>query len=379
MRSKSIPTAALITFVVGVLFVAALMAASVLPPQDFTAYWAAAHLVRQDPYSAHLVSTFERVSGIGAPNPPLLLRNPPWAIPFILPLGMFSYRVAFAWWTVFSVVVVTGCVAAVWRRIEKPESLFSILFPLIFGPTIVLLMLGQWTVLVLLGITGFLISIERRQDWLAGAFLLLVMGKPHVALLFLLAIGLWIFQTRRWKISYSTALSLAVSSVVVLTLNPHVFTQFLERTREVVDERVPYPNPGGMLYTISGHHMLAILPQIVGVLWLLTYWCRRRLVWDWNTDGMLVLVSSIACSYYSYPYDEVLVLPALVTAFVTGNKRIFLVCFAFINLGYGFYLFQIAGILGFGYMFLWWTGAGWLVTYWLSSNRRFVSRSSQAN
>ena len=240
-------------------------------------------------------------------------------------------------------------------------------------------MLGQWTVLVLLGITGFLISIERRQDWLAGAFLLLVMGKPHVALLFLLAIGLWIFQTRRWKISYSTALSLAVSSVVVLTLNPHVFTQFLERTREVVDERVPYPNPGGMLYTISGHHMLAILPQIVGVLWLLTYWCRRRLVWDWNTDGMLVLVSSIACSYYSYPYDEVLVLPALVTAFVTGNKRIFLVCFAFINLGYGFYLFQIAGILGFGYMFLWWTGAGWLVTYWLSSNRRFVSRSSQAN
>jgi len=292
---------------------------------------------------------------------------------------MFSYRVAFAWWTVFSVVVVTGCVAAVWRRIEKPESLFSILFPLIFGPTIVLLMLGQWTVLVLLGITGFLISIERRQDWLAGAFLLLVMGKPHVALLFLLAIGLWIFQTRRWKISYSTALSLAVSSVVVLTLNPHVFTQFLERTREVVDERVPYPNPGGMLYTISGHHMLAILPQIVGVLWLLTYWCRRRLVWDWNTDGMLVLVSSIACSYYSYPYDEVLVLPALVTAFVTGNKRIFLVCFAFINLGYGFYLFQIAGILGFGYMFLWWTGAGWLVTYWLSSNRRFVSRSSQAN
>ena len=363
MRSKTIITIALIACAAGILFVAALMAASALPPQDLTQYWSAAHLVRQNPYSTQLVSAFEKASRIGASEPPLVLKNPPWAIPFILPLRLFSFRVAFAAWAVFSVVAVVGCVGVVWRWLEEPDSIFSILLPLLFGPTIVLLMLGQWTVLVLIGITGFLIAADRRHDRIAGAFLLLVMGKPHVALLFLTAILLWVVQTRRWKIFYSAALSLAASSAFVLVLNPHVFAQFFARTREVVDEKVPYPNLGGMLYILTGNHALALLPQIIGIVWLIFYWTRRRRTWDWKTDGMLVLVSSIACSYYSYPYDEILVLPALVMAFVTGNRRVFLLLFSATEIGYAFYLLQIAFKFGLSYMFLSWTAMAWLITY----------------
>ena len=362
MRSK-IFAAVLVAFVLGILFVAALMASSALPPQDLTQYWAAAHLVRQNPYSAELVSSLEKATGVHAVQPPLVLKNPPWAIPFILPLGLLNYQLAFASWTVLSVVIVTGCVGAFWRRLDRTDSLLALILPLVFGPTLVLLLLGQWTVLVLLGITGFLIAIDQRRDWIAGAFLLLVMGKPHVALLFLMAIFFWMIQTRRWKILYSAALSLAASSTVVLALNPHVFAQFLVRTREVVDERVSYPNFGGMLYILTGNNTLALLPQIIGILWLIFYWSRRRQTWDWNTDGMLVLVSSIACSYYSYPYDEILVLPALAAVFLTGNRKVFAVLFIATDLGYMVYLFQIAGKLGFGYMFLSWTAAAWLLTY----------------
>ncbi|HEY2472543.1 MAG TPA: glycosyltransferase family 87 protein [Terracidiphilus sp.] len=362
MRSK-ILTSGLIVFTLGILFFAALMAASALPPQDLTQYWSAAHLVRQNPYSPQLVAELERTHGILIRAEPLVLKNPPWAIPFILPLGLFSYHVGFALWAVFSVVVVVGCAGAIWRLVEIPQSIISILLPLLFGPTIVLLELGQWTVLVLLGITGFLIGVERRKDWIAGAFLLLVMGKPHVALLFLLAIALWTVQTRRWAVMYSAALSLAAACISMLAVNGHVFGQFLERTRQVVDERVAYPNLGGMLYIATGIHALAILPQVMGVLWLLFYWSRHRNSWDWKSDGMLVLVSSIACSYYSYPYDEILVLPALVMAFLTGNRRTFLLLFAATELGYGVYLLQIAGKFGFSYMFLSWTAAAWLVTY----------------
>lgn len=362
MRSK-IFAAVLIAFVLGILFMAALMASSALPPQDLTQYWAAAHLVRQNPYSTDLVSALEKAAGVNVVQPPLVLKNPPWAIPFILPLGLFTYHVAFAWWTVLSVVIVTGCVGVIWRRLERAESLLALFLPLVFGPTIILLLLGQWTVLVLLGITGFLIALEHRRDWNAGAFLLLVMGKPHVVLLFLLAILFWIIQARRWKILYSAALSLVGSCLIVLALNPHIFAQFLLRTREVVDEKVPYPNLGGLLYILTGNHTLALLPQIIGILWLIFYWTRRRQTWDWSTDGMLVLVSSIACSYYSYPYDEILVLPALVAVLLTGNRKVFALLFIATDLGYMIYLFQIAGKLGYGYMFLSWTAAAWLVTY----------------
>ena len=365
MRSK-ILTVALIAFVLLVLLLAAWMAASALPPQDLTQYWAAAHLVRQNPYSVPLVVGLEKASGIQLSGEPLILKNPPWAIPFILPLGLFSYRVAFALWVLLSVVLVVGCASAVSRLFDGTNSITSILLPLIFGPTIVLLELGQWTVLVLLGITGFLFAVERRKDWIAGAFLLLVLGKPHVALLFLLAIALWTIQTRRWAVIYSAALSLMASSAGMLAINAHIFSEFLERGRAVLDERVPYPNLGGVLYVVTGIHMLAIFPQVLGVLWLLFYWERHRHTWDWKSDGMLVLVSSIACSYYSYPYDEILVLPALIMAFLKGNQRIFLVFFILTELGYCAYLFQIAGKFGFSYMFLSWTAAAWLATYIVS-------------
>lgn len=375
MRAKILGSV-LIAFVLMLLFVAALIATAALPPQDLTQYWAAAHLVGKNPYSAHFVSALEQASGLAVPEQPLVLKNPPWAIPFILPLGLFSYRIAFALWTVFSVVVVMSCTGAIWRLFGMHESIFSILSPLLFGPTIVLLLLGQWTVLVLLGITGFFIATEHRRDWVAGAFLLPVLGKPHIVLLLLLAIALWSIQTRRLAVIYSAALSLLASSALVLTLNRDIFVQFLARTRQVVSETAPYPNLGGMLYLISGKHALALVPQVAGVLWLVLYWFRHRKAWDWKTDGMLVLVCSIACSYYSYPYDEILVMPSLIAALAKGNLRIFIPCFIATNLGYAIYLFQVAGKLGLSYMFLSWTATAWLVTYAASTMLGHLQRRS---
>jgi hypothetical protein len=138
----------------------------------------------------------------------------------------------------------------------------------------------------------------------------------------------------------------------------------------VVGETYPYPNVGGLLFATSGHHVLALLPQLIGVVWLLFYWWQHRSDWDWKTNGMLVLLCSVACSYYSYPYDEILVLPALIAAFANGNRRIFLAGFVTTNLAYVVYLFQIAGKFGFGPLFLSWTATAWLLTYALSQTRR---------
>jgi Glycosyltransferase family 87 len=370
MLAKRILTITSFVFAGGALFFAAFLAASAFRVQDFGAYWAAAHLVRQDPYSLQVVGKFEEASGISAVGPTLVMRNPPWAIPFILPLGFFKYRVAFALWLVFSVVVVTGCTRAIWMRLEKSDSLAPVLLPIIFGPTVVLLMLGQWTVLVLLGITTFLIMVDRRRDWMAGSSLLLVMGKPHVVLLFLIVVILWTIQSKRWAILVSAVISLAASSMVVLALNAHIFGQFLFRTQQVVDETVPHPNLGGILYIITHRHFMAIIPQIASVVWLGFYWVRRREMWDWASDGMLVLLCSVAFSYYSYPYDEILVLPALVVAFVKGNRKIFVFCFAFVNIGYALYVFQVAGRFGFSSLFLWWTSSAWLITFLIAGRSR---------
>ncbi len=82
-----------------------------------------------------------------------------------------------------------------------------------------------------------------------------------------------------------------------------------------------------------------------------------------------MLLVSVTCSYYSYPYDEILALPALIIAFVCGNQRAFALGFVVTDLGYAIYISNAAGHFGYGYMFLWWTALGWLSTYLLAQAR----------
>jgi len=380
MWIRNLSTAALIIFVCVLLFLAAYMAGSALAVQDLAQYWSAAHLVKTDPYSFELVAQFEHAQGIHNDNPPLVLKNPPWAIPFFLPLGLFSYRVSFAFWTLFSVLVFIGCTHAIWREMRPHTVPTPLYLTLLFGPAIVQLMLGQWTILAFLGVTVFLIAAERRQDWIAGSSLVLVFGKPHVALLFLLAVALWTVVYRRWRIAISASLALLGASLIVESLNPNIWVQFLARTTQVLHETEAYPNLGGMLYLISGVHALGLVPQLAGVVWLGFYFNKHWRNWSWWDHGTMVILCSVVFSYYSYPYDEILAIPALLVAFPKAslNRRFFLIPFLIADLGYALYLTDMVGRFGYGYMFLFWTATGWLITCLASPRRNSaLSESSQ--
>lgn len=367
MRFRRILAVLLIAFSLVILFAASLMAAYALPVQDFAAYWAAAHLFQQNPYSMQQTQSFDKSAGLV--SAPLVVRNPPWAIVLFLPLGLLGYHSAFAIWMLMSVLGIAVCAKVVWDRCGPGPSLVPALLSLMFGPTVVLLMLGQITVMVLLGTVLFCIMVRKGRDRLAGASLLLVMGKPHIALLFLLSVALWTVLYRRWIVLISGTLALTVASSAALAMNPDIFAQFWRQMLLVVGETAAFPNLGGMLYSLSGLHILALLPQLAGVIWLAFYWQKHRSDWDWEHHGLVVLLVSVACSYYSYPYDEILALPALIAAFARGDRRMFLAVFALTDLAYAVYISGIAGHFGFGYMFLWWTATGWLLTYILAQKR----------
>jgi hypothetical protein len=375
MRLRNVFPLLLIAMMTGVLYVAALGLAAALRVQDLAQYWSAAHLATENPFSVEAVSRFEASYGYSTNPPPMVMRNPPWSLVFVLPFRYMSYRQAFAFWALLSVVIVAGCARAVWGLVNPVPSLAPAFLSLIYGPTVVLLMLGQVTVLVLLGVTLFLVAVERRNDWLAGASLLLILVKPHVAFLFLLAVLLWALSRKKWVIFLSSVLALATTSIAVLAINPHIYTQYMEYARRFAQETVPYPNFGGMLYIASGRHALAFIPQLIATAWLLYYWRKHRAHWDWNTDGMTVLLVSVAFSYFSYPYDEIIMIPALIAAYAVGNRRIFLAGFVFANAGYALYISNVAGRFGFQYMFLWWTATAWLLTCILARKVRPGSQS----
>ncbi|MGA9586415.1 MAG: glycosyltransferase family 87 protein [Terracidiphilus sp.] len=378
MSFQKILSFLLILFAGGMLFAAGFIASSALRVQDLAQYWAGAHLIRENPYSETLVTDFERSFGYSLQAPAMVMRNPPSALALILPFRYMSYNIAFAFWMLVSVIVVASCARVSSSLSGNSEPLAPAFLCLLYGPTVALLMVGQITVLVLLGVTLFLVLSERKRDWLAGAFLSLTFVKPHVILLFLIAILLWSIKAKRWAILLSFGLSLAVTSVFVLILNPHIFLQYIAFARQFAGETTPYPNVGGMLYVVSGYRGLAFFPQVAGLVWLALYWRRHRSNWDWKAHGMVVLLVSVACSYYSFPFDQIVVLPALMAAFANGNRRIFLGAFVVTNLGYALYISNISGRFGFGYMFLWWTASAWLVTYLICLNSRWGNQTKTA-
>jgi hypothetical protein len=288
-----------------------------------------------------------------------------------------GYQNAFAAWTLFSIVVVTGCAHRAWNLYSSKQSSAPALLSLLFGPTLVLLMLGQFAVLVLLGVTLFLDSAERRRDLLSGASILLILVKPHIALLFLIAIVLWAVQYRRWSIILSAIFTVLAASALMIAINPHLFVQYLDFVRTFAGERTPYPNLGGFFYASTGQHVLAFIPELIGIAWLVIFWRRHRTNWDWKTDGILVLLVSVACSYYSFPFDKVVILPAMMAGFATGDRRTFLVGFVATNLGYALYISNTAGRMGFGPLFLWWTASAWLITYLFSHDRQSIGTHSE--
>lgn len=364
-----IPALVVIALAYGIFFISIRGVAVRLPAQDFAQFWAAAHLAKQNPYSPQLVSQLETSSGLHLPGDPLVMRYPPWALIFVLPLRLMTFPSAFAFWAVLSFTIIAGCGREAWQLYASYPSLTPVFLSLLFGPTVCLLVLAQLAVLVLLGITLFLISVEHRRDWIAGVSLLLVLLKPHVTLLLLLAAMLWAIRYRRWKIVCGAVLALASSSLVAVAVNVHIFGQYLGFARVFVHEEVPYPNLSGIIYAISGSRTLALLPVLAGIVWLVIYWRRHRTSWDWKTHGLMALLASVVCSYYIYPYDEIVVLPALLAAAAQGNRRIFLLGFIPTNIAYALYILNIAGKLGFKYMFLSWTALAWLLTYLLSHRR----------
>src|SRR5262249_4933261 len=142
-KSEKLLVAVLFILTSSLVFFGAFVTSYSLPVQDLAQYWAAAHLFPHNPYSPELTKQFEQSAGID--STPLITKMPPWALILVLPLSLFSYHVSFAAWALMSVVIIIGCSYALGRRLYRNISLEPAVLPFLFGPTVVLLMLGQFT------------------------------------------------------------------------------------------------------------------------------------------------------------------------------------------------------------------------------------------
>jgi hypothetical protein len=282
---------------------------------DCAAYWAASRqlLSGRNPYAAAEVLERERQLGFSG-NIPLIMRNPPWAIPVVLPLGSLPYSGGQMLWLWLSLGSVLLSVHVLWR-IYGGDSGFGVagMLTVTFVPVAAVLALGQIGPLMLLGVAGFLHFHQKRGDAWAGVCVTLMALKPHVAFLFWPALLLWAVRQRRWRVLFGLTAGLVAGSGISLALDPAVFRQYLQFWQEgnLTEELIP--TLAGLLRLIFGleRRWLELLPVLAATTWFGFHWRRKCPTWDWADEVPILFLVSLVSTPYGWFFDQVILLPAI--------------------------------------------------------------------
>jgi Glycosyltransferase family 87 len=298
---------------------------SFFPPDDFVEYYAAGRLtvLGQNPYDGELLLPLERAAGRDT-DEPVMMWNPPWTLSLAMPIGFFepsSARIAQLLWLAVSLALVVACADQLWVAYGGPNSRrwVSWLLAICFAPTLFVLQAGQIGPFILLGIAGFLLAERAGRYWLAGACGVLMAIKPHLVYLFWIALAMWAMRRPlpdRWKIIAGGLLVGLIATAIPLACNPHVLGQYWDAMTNRTPEHWKSPTLGSLLRELFGqeHFGLQFVPTLIGLVWLAAYgWANRRREWDWLDQMPLVLlVSFVTASYGAWPFDLVILLPAVI-------------------------------------------------------------------
>lgn len=308
---------------------------SVLPPDDFVEYWAAGRLNAhgQNPYDGSLLLPLEREAGRDT-SEPVMMWNPPWTLTLVTPIGLLKPRLAQLLWLAASLGLVVLCADLFWRLYGGPADRRWVawLLALTFLPTLFVLQAGQIGPFILLGITGFLVAERAGRPGLAGAAAVLMAIKPHLVYLFWIALAAWAARRPlpdRGKVVAGGLLVGALATAIPVVCNPAVIDQYREAMVHRTPDQWKSPTLGSLLREVLGAERfdLQFVPTAVGLAWLIAWarWQRGR-EWVWAERlPMLLLMSFVTASYGAWPFDLVILLPAVIQVaarrIVAGDRR----------------------------------------------------------
>lgn len=284
---------------------------------DFVEYWAAGKLFvhGENPYSGPLVLAIEKSRGF-TPADPLIMLNPPWIMPLVAPLGFLPANTALVLW----ILACAGCIAASIVLLDLPAKNRGPAF--LFAPVLGTFMMQQSSPFLLLGLALFL-RFERHRPFAAGAALWLMAFKPHLFLVFWVALTGECLYRRRFALMAGFASALVCVSGLVTLARPHIWQDYLDLVRTSTLDKNAYPTlPSLLRATIDVRQAwIALVPSCVAVVWGAWFYWRRRAEWDWRREGMPVLLTTVLTSPYSWISDQVVLLPPVASALSATRRR----------------------------------------------------------
>ena len=361
------------------LFTAAGISASLLGSgaagtKDFVSYWAAGRQLihHANPYDGDAILRLEQSAGYPSGDPTLIVRNPPSALLFVVPLGFLGPRAGLLLWSLLLLASLVISTRIIWTMHGRPKNQLNFL-GYSFGPALVCLMVGQVSLLVLLGLVLFL-RLHRSSPFLAGISLWLCLLKPHLFLPFGVALLVWAILTRSYFLLVGTAVALGVSSGIALLLDPAAWMHYGQMIRAPWTDTLAIPCLSIMLRRNVSPNTISLqyLPAVLGCIWALAYFRRHREHWNWIEHGAPLMLVSVLVSPYSWPMDQVILMPALLHAVYRTRSQGLIASFALSSALFG--VWSLRGDVSLYSAFYLWFPPAWLAWYFYATKRSYATK-----
>jgi hypothetical protein len=344
--------------------------------EDFASYWAAGKLLvhHKNPYDSQSAQALEKSVGY-IPHEGITMRNPPFALPLVLPLGLLGIQWAAFIWRVLIVVSIAATVHLVWVMHGRPRSKIHLL-GFVFPAALCCFSAGQSSAFVLLGVAGFL-YFHKRNPFVAGVCIAVCAMKPHLFLPFAGVLLFWTLTHRAWPLILGMCAALATSLAISLPFHSALWSDYfvLLRSNKIGTEFVPVI--GSLLrLAIDWNQMwIQFLPAPIGVVWGVWYFRRNRENWDWRTHGSLLLLVSLLVAPYAWFFDEIILIPAVLHGmYVSTHRQRAVIGFCAISCVALIEMLLRVPITSDMYM---WTTTAWFGWYVLETRQHAVIRGSE--
>ncbi len=297
-----------------------LLDARILAVDDFVQYWAVGRLnaLGGNPYDPeqlrplqYAAGRTEYIEGVAT-----IAWNPPWTLALLMPFGLLPYPLGRLLWLLLHLALVFMSAHVIWGFYGggAGQRWVAWVAAFIFIPTLFALKVGQIGALLLAGLVGALAAARRERWWLAGVCLALLTIKPQLPYLFWPALLLWSVAQKKASLALAGVGAVAFLTAMALLANPAVLQQYYTAVTTYPPVNWATPTLGAGLRLLFGveHFGLQFVPPLLGCVWLVFYWYKRRRRWDWLRESPLLLAVSLVTALYAWTYDLVLLtLPAV--------------------------------------------------------------------
>ena len=286
-------------------------------------YWSATHLFSngENPYSLDLMTAVQRLEAHSTLDVTIMSWNPPTLFIFLLPVARMPFTTAkFVWLFINMTLVLTAgwMLADVYMQRASPRvKLAFLVFVMGFPAVLAGLYMGQVTFLVFWGMVACIVLAKKGQWFWAGAILILATIKPHITILSVIYLVVYMAKYRRWQ-GWIGLASAGVACLIVLFLfRPGLIADL---QGETLVANVPWATStlGGLLsylgFSDAARYLILLLLPLPFLL------VKDSETFSLELSIALLTLITVPTTFFGWSYDQTILLIPIAQIFAWMSR-----------------------------------------------------------